>query len=103
MRNAVIRFCNSPNAAPYLAALGNEVVGQRSAAYHSGSRIVAPGRIEKLRWLIGGHCQPALTPSHNESGPTSRWKKAASDFIWPACTRRSATGRIGHAIACAAG
>jgi hypothetical protein len=26
MRNAVIRFCNSPNAAPYLASLGNEVV-----------------------------------------------------------------------------
>src|SRR6266446_310518 len=26
MRNAVIRFCNSPNAAPYLASLGNVVV-----------------------------------------------------------------------------
>ena len=26
MRNAVIRFCNSPNAVPYLASLGNEVV-----------------------------------------------------------------------------
>src|SRR6266853_3673984 len=26
MRNAVIRFCNSPNVIPYLASLGNEVV-----------------------------------------------------------------------------
>jgi hypothetical protein len=26
MRNAVLRFCDSPNAAPYLASLGNEVV-----------------------------------------------------------------------------
>jgi hypothetical protein len=26
MRNAVIRFCDSPNAVPYLASLGNEVV-----------------------------------------------------------------------------
>src|SRR4029453_12804958 len=26
MRNAVICFCNSPNAVPYLASLGNEVV-----------------------------------------------------------------------------
>src|SRR5271166_3682575 len=26
MRNAVIGFCNSPNAVPYLASLGNEVV-----------------------------------------------------------------------------
>ena len=26
MRNAAIRFCNSPNAVPYLASLGNEVV-----------------------------------------------------------------------------
>jgi hypothetical protein len=26
MRDAVIRFCNAPNAVPYLASLGNEVV-----------------------------------------------------------------------------
>src|SRR5262249_49220573 len=26
MRNAVIRFCNSPDAVPYLASLGNEIV-----------------------------------------------------------------------------
>ena len=26
MRNAVIRFCNSPNVVSYLASLGNEVV-----------------------------------------------------------------------------
>jgi hypothetical protein len=26
MRDAVIRFCNSPNAAPYFAAFGNEIV-----------------------------------------------------------------------------
>src|SRR5271165_6368426 len=26
MRNAVIRFCNTPNAVPYLASIGNEVV-----------------------------------------------------------------------------
>src|SRR5512132_2365114 len=39
MRNAVIRFCNTPNVVPYLASLGNEVVIRIDHAFPACRRL----------------------------------------------------------------
>src|SRR5262245_25829039 len=79
MRNAIIRFCNSSNAVPYLASLGNEVVIRIDHEKCSDRLFIryfchaATGAMRSPKSTCGSYQDGAASPSRDTTDhPTER-------------------------------